>query len=182
MSHSFSWSFHTFSHQSTGEAALDFIRGGAALPDVVLLDVTLPGISGYEVRQFLGGFCGGFSAIWFARCVGALARGGALRVPRPRVLPRRWGCLVRCVRWPLRPVSQSGPSHARPFRRVCVCPEPCCWHASGLCLSVSGLKGFSGTHVAEGRRSTPTKQLTCNPPFIPGQCVPPPGHATENPS
>lgn len=36
--------------QESGEAALEFITDSPALPDIVLLDVTLPGMSGFEVR------------------------------------------------------------------------------------------------------------------------------------
>eukprot|EP00983_Pelagomonas_calceolata_P125171 1161187-Pelagomonas_calceolata.AAC.13 len=35
----------------SGEAALEFIEKAPSLPDMVLLDVTLPGMSGFEVRR-----------------------------------------------------------------------------------------------------------------------------------
>ena len=36
--------------QESGEEALEFLEAAQVLPDVVLLDVTLPGLGGFEVR------------------------------------------------------------------------------------------------------------------------------------
>ncbi len=61
--------------QATGEEALSFIDQAPALPDLVLLDVTLPGISGFEASGQRGGGASMQSMMWATRWVQGRCQG-----------------------------------------------------------------------------------------------------------
>jgi len=46
---------HDASHLSDGSEALEQLRQGPALPDLVILDVMMPGLSGYDVLRAVRG-------------------------------------------------------------------------------------------------------------------------------